>query len=134
MRRSQLALIEMPQAFRVQRVVREYIIDMLASFEADDIENGFEHFGNYLQESLLRIQKRLGLERYKLAAELLTKALQTQLSSGATQGHEAWITLILTEYYDPMYEYQIGKNQDKVVFRGDYTEVLNWAQQFDKPK
>jgi len=131
MRLSPLAVVEMPLEFRVQRVLKEYIIDMLAAYEAEDIENGFENFSNYLIESLLRIQKRLGLERHRHANELLAKALKMQLSTGDVQAHEAWITLILTEYYDPMYAYQIKKNNTSVVFRGSYAEVLEWAWQFD---
>ncbi len=131
--RSKLVLVEMPFEFRVQYILQAYVIDMLASYEAEDTENGFECFSHFLQESLQRIQKRLGLERYKIAAELMTKALQTQLRSGDTQRHEAWISLLLAEYYDPMYEYQIGKKQELVIFRGDYEAVLDWALQFDAP-
>ncbi|MBA2483910.1 MAG: tRNA 2-selenouridine(34) synthase MnmH [Nitrosomonas sp.] len=132
MLRSKLVLVEMSLEFRVQHILQEYVIDMLASYENENAKVGFERFSHYLQESLWRIQKRLGLERYKVAAELMNKALQTQFSSGDTQQHEAWITLLLTEYYDPMYEYQIRKKQELVVFRGDNAAVLNWALQFDK--
>jgi tRNA 2-selenouridine synthase len=131
--RSRLVLIEMPLQFRVQYILQTYVVDMLASYEAENKEHGFECFSHFLLESLRRIQKRLGLERYKIAAELMTKALQTQLCSGDTQHHEAWITLLLTQYYDPMYEYQIGKKQELVIFRGDYEAVLDWALQFDAP-
>lgn len=132
MLRSKLVLIEMPLEFRVQHILQEYVIDMLAGYEKENAKDGFERFSQYMQESLWRIHKRLGLERYKVAAELMKKALQTQFRSGDTRQHEAWITLLLTEYYDPMYEYQIRKKQELVVFRGDYAAVLDWALQFDK--
>ncbi|SFP49608.1 tRNA 2-selenouridine synthase [Nitrosomonas cryotolerans] len=129
MRRSPLALVDMSLEFRVQRVLQEYVINMLDSFEMACSEHGFVRFSNYLSESLLRMQKRLGLERYNYVATLLEHAIRTQLSSGSILGHEAWITVLLNEYYDPMYEYQIHKNKEWIVFRGNYTEVLDWARQ-----
>ncbi|MEK6685239.1 MAG: tRNA 2-selenouridine(34) synthase MnmH, partial [Pseudomonadota bacterium] len=128
MRRSPLALVEMPLEFRIQRVLQEYITDMLAAFQMKHSGNGFEHFSAYLNESLSRIQKRLGLERFKYAHDLLAKALKTQANTGNIQEHEAWITVLLTEYYDPMYAYQIERNKESVIFRGSYTEVLEWAR------
>ncbi len=129
MRHAPLVVVEMPFEFRVQQVLQDYIIAMLAAYQTEDAEKGFENFSMYLSEGLLRIQKRLGLERYKQANDLLTKALQTQLNTGDVHAHEAWITLLLREYYDPMYAYQIQKNNSSVVFRGNYVEVLDWARQ-----
>lgn len=131
MRRSPLALIEMPLEFRIQRILQEYITDMLTGFQMKHSEQGFEYFSSYLYNSLLRIQKRLGLERYRYLYDLLTHALKTQSTTGSIHDHEAWITVLLTEYYDPMYAYQIKKNKEPVIFRGDYKEVLEWTQSFD---
>lgn len=131
MRRSPLVVVEMSFEFRVQRVLQDYVIDMLAAYHAKDAEKGFECFSDYLSEGLLRIQKRLGMERYKQANDLLIKALRTQLITGDVSEHEAWITLLLREYYDPMYAYQIQKNNASVAFRGSYAEVLEWARQLN---
>lgn len=131
MRQSQLILIEMPPEFRIQQILQEYVVEMLIDFEENHAENGFKLFSDYLNESLQRIQKRLGLERYKSTARLLTDALQIQMSTGSVQGHEAWIARLLAEYYDPMYDYQISKKQDLIIFRGSYSEVLDWALQLE---
>jgi len=128
MRRSPLVLVEMPIEFRTQCILQTYVIDMLNSFKQVDIEHGFINFSNYLLDSLQRIQRRLGLERYKQIEGLMHQALQSHLQCGSAQGHNAWIIQLLTEYYDPMYAYQIGKNQDKVIFSGDYTTVLEWLR------
>lgn len=131
MRRSPLVLIEMPLEFRIQRILQEYVTDMLTGFQMKHSEQGFEYFSVYLYNSLLRIQKRLGLERYKYLHDLLTQALKTQLSTGNIHDHEAWITVLLAEYYDPMYAYQIKKNKESVIFSGNYKEVLEWTKSFD---
>ena len=134
MRRAPLAIIDMPLEFRAQRVLQEYVIDMLNDFSQVNAEAGFENLSQYLNDSLFRIRKRLGLERYQHTAQLLAHALQTQKSTNNSQEHIAWITVLLTEYYDPMYAYQLQKNQTSIIFRGNYSEVLEWAHQLTTAK
>lgn len=129
MKQSQILLVEMPLEFRIQQIMKEYVIEMLISFETQYPHNGFELFSHYLHDSLQRIQKRLGLERYKDIAQLLTSALRTHIRTGSIQGHEAWISRLLADYYDPMYEYQLSKKEELVIFRGNYEEALEWALQ-----
>jgi len=129
MKQSPILLVEMPLEFRIQQILNEYVIDMLISFETQHPKNGFELFSLYLNDSLQRIQKRLGLERYKEIAQLLTSALHNHAHMGNVQGHEAWIARLLADYYDPMYEYQLSKKEDLVIFRGNYEEALEWALQ-----
>lgn len=129
MKQSQILLVEMPLEFRIQQILKEYVVEMLISFEAKHPKNGFELFSLYLNDSLQRIQKRLGLERYKEIARLLTSALHNHAHMGSVQGHEAWIASLLADYYDPMYEYQLSKKEDLVIFRGNYEEALEWALQ-----
>lgn len=133
MRRSPLALVEMPLESRIQRILQEYITDMLTAFQMKYTEHGFEYFSTYLHNSLFRIQKRLGLERYKYIHDIMTKALKIQLSTGNIHNHEVWITHLLAEYYDPMYAYQIMKNKESVIFSGSYQEVREWASNFNIP-
>lgn len=132
MRRSPLALLDMPFEFRIQRILKEYITDMLTNFQALYSAQGFDIFENYLQQSLFRIHKRLGLERYRYIHELQSNALKTHRNTGRIDDHTAWISLLLTEYYDPMYDYQIKKNKAPVIFHGSYQEVSEWAMNLRK--
>ena len=134
MRQSQILLVEMPLEFRIQQILKEYVIEMTVSFESQYPENGFEIFSLYLNDSLQRVQKRLGLERYKEIAQLLASALHSHAHTGNVQGHEAWIARLIADYYDPMYEYQLSKKQDLVIFRGNYEEALEWALDFDNSR
>ena len=84
-------------------------------------------FVDYLTQSLVRVQKRLGLENYKLMAALMEEALRIQFECGETSGHDAWISAMLRDYYDPMYAYQLKKQPNKITFQGNYEEVLEWA-------
>ena len=45
--------------------------------------------------------------------------------------HREWITLLLTDYYDPMYAYQMEKKASRVVFRGNSDAFLSWAKEID---
>jgi tRNA 2-selenouridine synthase len=129
MRAAKMVIVEMPMEFRVQHIIQEYVIEMSAAFfEADPI-NGWSLFVEYLTQSLVRVQKRLGLEKYKQIADLMTHALQHQSEQGVTSSHEGWVTALLQDYYDPMYTYQLAKQQDMIVFQGSYDDVLQWLNE-----
>ena len=127
MHAADLAMVEMPMEFRVQRIAQEYVIEMTKEFLDAHPTNGWELFVNYLTQSLVRVQKRLGLENYKLIAALMEDALRLQHKHGETSGHDAWIVAMLRDYYDPMYAYQLKKQPNKITFQGSYDEVLEWA-------
>ncbi len=65
-------------------------------------EQHVEHARKQLEEAKARVQAQRANE---LAAQLDT-ALTTQLTTGSTDGHLAWLVPLLKEYYDPMYRYQ----------------------------
>jgi tRNA 2-selenouridine synthase len=126
---GQADIVEMPMEFRVQRIVQEYVIEMAQEFLDAHPTNGWELFVAYLTGSLSRVQKRLGLENYKRLAALMDGALRQQGEHGDTNGHEAWVTAMLKNYYDPMYAYQLEKQSDRIVFQGNYDEVLKWVSE-----
>jgi tRNA 2-selenouridine synthase len=39
------------------------------------------------------------------------------------------IVLLLEEYYDPMYQYQLKNKQSKVIFSGTEPEILAWVDE-----
>ena len=124
-----IAVIDMPLDFRVERILQEYVIEMAAEYLAADPDQGFENYRQYLLASLGRIKKRLGGERYLQLDGIMQRAINQQQNTGEVAGHEAWIQSLLVDYYDPMYEYQLEKKQQRVVFSGDYQQVLEWAGQ-----
>jgi tRNA 2-selenouridine synthase len=127
MHAADVAVVETSMEFRVQRIAHEYVIEMTKEFLDAHPDDGWEMFVDYLTQSLVRVHKRLGLENYKLVASLMEDALLRQYNHGDTSGHEAWIVAMLRDYYDPMYAYQLEKQANKIVFRGGYDEVLEWA-------
>ena len=85
---------------------------------------------NTTHHGLSAIKRRLGLQRYNELAARLDAALTTQLTTGSTDGHLAWLVPLLEEYYDPMYRYQLEKKAEKVVFRGEWAEVAEWVKTY----
>ena len=125
-----IAIVNMPFEFRVERSLQEYVIDMLAEhLEADPI-NGFENYRHYLLASLERIRKRLGGERYTQVSKQMNFAIQQQQNDDDVSAHESWIVQLLRQYYDPMYEYQLQKKKERIVFSGDYQQVLQWTADY----
>lgn len=127
MKLAPIALIEQSSNFRTQTILNDYICDNLQQFEKADPAQAFENFAQYLRTALTRIQRRLGGERYEQIKTLMDNALQTQKRDGDTHEHAYWIERLLTDYYDPMYSYQLGKRAERVIFRGDSEEFLAWA-------
>jgi tRNA 2-selenouridine synthase len=69
----------------------------------------------------------LGGERYSQLRGLMEQALIQQESTGDVHAHDAWIQPLLQNYYDPMYDYQLGQKQGRILVRGGPDAVIGWA-------
>lgn len=115
---------------RITRIVRDYVQNLHAEFtEQHGWQAGFALFAEQLRQSLGRISKRLGHQRYQQLAVIMDEALREQEHSGVLDGHRDWIHGLLTEYYDPMYIYQREQKAERVIFQGDADAVLNYLRQ-----
>ncbi len=109
---------------RVEIVIADYVLDLGRRFAQAHGEEGSQLHRAKLQADLYRIRKRLGGERYQQISSLLDSAFEQQWSSADVSSHSSWIEALLTTYYDPMYEYQLGKRTGKILFRGTRAEVV----------
>ncbi|MCB1664365.1 MAG: tRNA 2-selenouridine(34) synthase MnmH [Pseudomonadales bacterium] len=128
MKQSPIALIEETLETRANTILKDYIEDNLHQFELAEPESAFERFSRYLTDALAKIQRRLGGERYAEVLTLMQQALREQADNGSTEAHRQWISRLLSDYYDPMYAYQLARRLERVVFRGDAEAFLAWAQ------
>ena len=129
MRKSPLVVIEEPYEARLKRLMQEYIIDMHAEFICLNSEDdGFKSFSSYLLDSLDRIQKRLGPARYSDVRKGIQQALDLQSKTGEITKHYDWLTAVLDNYYDPMYEDQLKQRNEFVCFRGNYNECYEFLE------
>ncbi|MBU0655553.1 MAG: tRNA 2-selenouridine(34) synthase MnmH [Gammaproteobacteria bacterium] len=129
LQQAPLVLMQVSDEERVEISYQEYVVDTCAAFtelHGGDGEAGFAAFSAYLLGSLDKIQRRLGGVRYQQVRKQMQDALALQQASGQTQAHYAWVRFILLDYYDPMYDYQISKKQDRLVFTGSPQEVREY--------
>ena len=114
---------------RIDISLEAYITELLAMYQAKHGESqGFECFADHHRNSLQRIVRRFGQQRCQQALTLFNQALEVHRGRGDLSGYRSYIHLLLSEYYDPMYDYQIRTKQRKVLFRGAANDVLDWAQ------
>ena len=123
-----LVLLETPLEERVQITFDEYVTAALLEYVRRFGENGDRRWFDEMDGGLNRIRKRLGSERYLHLKSLLHSAFVHQQASGGTEAHKAWIEILLRDYYDPMYDYQISKSPIPIVFRGNAEEVLSFIR------
>lgn len=127
MRNSPVVLLDTPLHERVENILQEYVVHRLAQFQGQ--ETGSAAFARYLREALARIQKRLGGQAYREISSLLEQALtHEQGSAQALEWHRAWISALLVQYYDPMYEYQLTKRPRPCLFAGTKVDVVAFLQ------
>ena len=105
MRQAPIALLEVPMPARVENIYREYVCQAQAP-------------ERQLPEALRRIERRLGGDRYRRIAGLMAAAFAAT-GAAAGEAHRRWIRALLADYYDPMYDYQLGAKAHRVAMRGD---------------
>ncbi|WP_457603115.1 tRNA 2-selenouridine(34) synthase MnmH [Nitratifractor sp.] len=127
--RGKVLLLETPLEERIEISYQDYIL--FAQKEYDEAyARGEAPYDWYetMRHNFRRIRKRLGNERYERYLALLEAAWEEQQRSGATERHKVWIRALLEEYYDPMYDYQIEKKKDRIIFRGNAEEILEFLK------
>lgn len=128
MQQAALVVLEQPLASRVEIILEDYVIDMSQAFrERDGEEPGFAAFRQYLLGALQRIRKRLGGLRHQQLEDIMEAALDAQQRHNDLDGHREWITALLRDYYDPMYDYQLEQKAGRILRRGGFEQLLDWS-------
>ncbi|WP_172146307.1 MULTISPECIES: tRNA 2-selenouridine(34) synthase MnmH [Pseudomonas] len=125
-----LVWLEDSLAGRVERILKDYVIDLCDEFVAlYGAQEGFKAFAERLQQSLANILKRLGGERYQRLAAIMDQALLEQQRQGGVDLHRGWIEALLVEYYDPMYAFQRENKAGRIEFVGEQADVVAFLRQ-----
>jgi tRNA 2-selenouridine synthase len=124
-----LVILSEPVEVRIQNTFAEYVANSQLEYRQSEGEQlGLQRWLENILDGVGRIAKRLGSEKFSEVQTLIEHAQRTQLNTGDTACHRDWIAWLLKDYYDPMYDYQIEKKKDKIVFRGDRHEVLEYLK------
>jgi len=130
MKRAPLVLLQASVEQRVEIIFQEYIVSALAEYQQVYGEaDGFQQWSVNLLEALDKIQRRLGGQRHLELYDIMQQAIRQQHERDDPQQHRQWIHSLLVDYYDPMYDYQIGAKTERVVFQGEADEVMDFLQQ-----
>ncbi len=126
---ASLMVLDQPIEERI-RIIREDYVDQMAADYAtrDGEEAGWLNFRDYLLSALDRIRKRLGGERHNRLRQMMENALEAQYRTGDVTDHHEWIRSLLENYYDPMYDYQLGQKEGRVVVQGGPETIIEWAK------
>lgn len=109
MQRAPILLLQVDSDERVENIYREYVL------AADRPQE-------QLLVALARIARRLGGERHRQIEQLMLAAFRAT-DSAAPPLHRRWIRCLLDHYYDPMYDYQLERKEQRVIFRGNTKDV-----------
>jgi Predicted ATPase len=109
---------------RLDISLKTYVIEMAENFCLINNISGFNNYSDYWKNSLFKIQKRLGGLRYKSLLNQLNLALESHKENNDLQNYRPLIESLLVDYYDPMYDYQISKKKQRIVFQGNSQDVL----------
>ena len=124
-----LVLLKVPFDERVQITMSEYVYEsQMNHMEIYGRLEGLIEWANYIKASLIRIKKRLGQQGLEKIMETFEQAFENQINTGEATSHVTWVEMLLRDYYDPMYNYQIQKTTHNIIFEGNTVEVLDFLQ------
>lgn len=129
MDQADLILIIESLDFRTEQIFQDYVVILSQEFESEYAELGLSRYHEFLLNGCKRIAKRLGGANSKVVVQLIELAIQHQKSGRGLELHRDWINFLLTNYYDPMYRYQIAKKHSRAIFEGSSKEIGHYLGQ-----
>lgn len=129
MKQAPLVLLTASIEERVDITFDEYINDALTEHQQHYGEQqGFDIWAEQLNSCFDKIQRRLGGVRHETFKNMLNDALVLHQQQNDRSLHKQWIERLLVDYYDPMYDFQLNKKMQRVVFKGNRDEVKEFIR------
>ena len=131
------ALLKAPRAIlqvdietRIQLIRDDYIQSNWPDYQQAFGDSAEAEFTRFVLDNLARIQKRLGGDRYQQVKQCFESALKTLFKDDSVAEFDQGIQILLEQYYDPMYRYQIKDKKPEIIFEGPEAEFLQWAEEY----
>ncbi len=128
MQAAPLVLLQAPLQERITAICRDYVEQPWQHYQLQFGEQALPRFNEQVLRNLQRIHKRLGGERHARIEQLFRAGLAGLPQQDLAPFHAA-IRVLLLEYYDPLYDYQLQRQQQRIVFRGEHAAVLDWLRE-----
>jgi len=119
---------------RIQIIREEYIDDNWPLYLKHFKNQAPQHFQAFIMNNLERIKNRLGGLRYQQVKASFEQAIRQLFDSGNSEMFNEGIGILLKEYYDPMYRYQLSKKTVDISFSGKEAEILDWVNHYQASK
>ncbi|MDY0232888.1 MAG: tRNA 2-selenouridine(34) synthase MnmH [Sulfurimonas sp.] len=116
-----LLILQTPIEERIEITFAEYVVEAQKMYTSD-----LKQWKSEMLGAMHRIERRLGSQRHTEVCKSFEGAFTEQMRSGSLEAHKEWIKTLLSDYYDPMYDYQIQKRSKQVEFRGSSKEILKY--------
>jgi tRNA 2-selenouridine synthase len=124
------AILTVDTQTRIKLIGEDYILNSWPQFQNAHGLAAETEFSRYVLDNLARIQKRLGGERYQQVRSSFEAGLCNFFASGDVSRFNPGIRILLEQYYDPMYRYQIERKRPEILFEGPEKEFLQWAEDY----
>lgn len=118
-----------PLQERIERIRKDYFVHAYQSQLSKGEDVALAYLDGFIRGALTRIKNRLGGERYKNLSALLDSGVIQLLNQGSWSKFDDIIEVLLSDYYDPMYEYQLSAKAKSKIFEGSHQEILDWLSQ-----
>ncbi len=130
MQDSPLVIVEAGIEERAERIRRDYVEQMRQQYRLlFGASDGDLQFCRFLQESLAKLQRKLGDRNWRELDAIMARALRQQLDQGETGLHMEWITFLLEHYYDKFYRKGIEKRSASIIFKGEGQACVDFLRQ-----
>jgi len=129
MTQSPFIFLERELEERIAIIQEDYITSNWPIYQQHYLQLANEKFSSFVLGSLERVKKRLGGVRYEKVKTSFSMALEHLFSTGKSDYFAEGIQLLLVEYYDPMYQYQLQQKKGNVLFKGTEPEILAWVEE-----
>ena len=119
-------LLEAPYEERIARIRRDYFMDAFEHYQKSNPDTSHDLLDGFIRQAILRIKKRLGGAKFALINTTLDSATRALKSQNQWSGFDDIINVLLSEYYDPIYEYQYQQKKEKTIFKGSHSQIIQW--------
>ena len=127
---SPRAILQVETEARIKLIAEDYILNAWPDYQTRYGETAPAEFDRFVLENLARIQKRLGGEAYKKVRQSFEFALKDFHCHGRVHEFYEGILILLEQYYDPMYRYQLEHKNANIIFEGTQSAYLEWAEAY----
>lgn len=124
-------LLEAPYAERIARIRRDYFMNAFEHYQKSHPDRSYDLLDGFIRDAVSRIKTRLGGERFTWINATLDLAINALKSQNQWSDFDDIINLLLSEYYDPIYQYQYQQKNKKTIFKGSHTEIIQWLATHD---